>query len=625
MPKGPLFLTMKLLLSILAFVLAALGFAAGEVSWKVLRLEGKAPSQTAVVEATIQPGWHLYSTVTIPDGPFPTAFSAEGATVGEKIGEEGLVKEFDKGFNKEVSFFKEKALFWVPLKAAGSADKIKLSVMFQVCKDGVCIPPTPAELPVAGAEVTEAVTEPKATSAKTEPTEPKATSTGNGSSEAEQIKKAQEAGVIPFLLLSIAAGATALLTPCVFPMIPITVSFFSKRKEEGSGVKQALLFCGGIVGTFTFLGIIVAVFFGATGLNQLVNNPWFNLGMGSLFVILAFSLFGVFEIGLPPKLVNKFDASGKKGWIAPVLMGLTFSLTSFTCTLPFVGGVLVSAANGNYFWPVLGMLGFSGTFSIPFFLLALFPSAISKVPRSGAWMVVIKAYMGFIELVAATKFFSSFDLGFSFGFLTREVMLSLWFALLLGAALYCFGAIKLPKVDDGKIGWFRRGVGALTLALSVWVLMAFGETKLGQLEGFLPPSPYPGKSTAAATGWKSLFVESWEEAKAKAKETGKPIFVDFTGVYCTNCRVVEQNIFTKKETQEKFKNFVPVSIFIDRVNDPAHAKQDAENAKMMQRMVGTVTLPTYAIVTPDGEMVKSSWAFTDNLEEFLGKLDAGLK
>lgn len=611
---------MKLLSSLLLLILTALGFAAGEVSWKVLRLEGKAPALTAVVEATIQPGWHLYSTVEVPAGPFPTTFRVGEEPITAKIGEEGLHTEFDKGFSKDVDFFKDKGLFWVPVKSADA----KLVVKYQVCKDGVCKPPTDADLSLSGVPISDSATQPKP---KVEDT--KTTSTGgsaSGTSEADQIKKAQEAGIIPFLLLSIAAGATALLTPCVFPMIPITVSFFSKRKEEGSGVKQALLFSSGIVGTFTFLGILVAAVFGATGLNQLVNNPWFNLGMGSLFVILALSLFGVFEIGLPPKLVNKFDASGKKGWIAPVLMGLTFSLTSFTCTLPFVGGVLVSAANGNYVWPIIGMLGFSTTFSIPFFLLAIFPSAISKVPRSGAWMVVIKAYMGFIELIAATKFFSSFDLGFSFGFLTREVMLSLWFALLLGAGLYCFGAIKLPKVDDGKIGWFRRGVGALTLALGVWVLMAFGDTKLGQLEGFLPPSPYPGKEAAGtSTGWKSLFVESWEEAKAKAKETGKPIFVDFTGVYCTNCRVVEQNIFTRKETQEKFKNFVPVSIYIDRVNDPVHAKQDAENAKMMQRMVGTVTLPTYAIVSPDGEVVKTSWAFTDKLDEFLGKLDAGLK
>jgi thiol:disulfide interchange protein len=611
-------LNMKLLSSLILLILTALGFAAGEVSWKVLRLEGKAPALTAVVEATIKPGWHLYSTVEIEAGPFPTTFRVGEEPVSAKIGEESLHTEFDKGFSKNVDFFKETGRFWVPVKSADA----KLAVKYQVCKDGVCIPPTDAELPLTGVPISETVTQPKAKVA--EPKQAAGTST-SGSSEAEQIKKAQEAGIIPFLLLSIAAGATALLTPCVFPMIPITVSFFSKRKEEGSGVKQALLFCGGIVGTFTFLGIIVAAAFGATGLNQLVNNPWFNFGMGSLFVILALSLFGVFEIGLPPKLVNRFDASGKKGWIAPVLMGLTFSLTSFTCTLPFVGGVLVSAANGNYVWPIIGMLGFSATFSIPFFLLAIFPSAISKVPRSGAWMVVIKAYMGFIELIAATKFFSSFDLGYSYGFLTREVMLSLWFALLLGAGLYCFGAIKLPKVDDGKIGWFRRGVGAFTLGLGVWVLMAFGDTKLGQLEGFLPPSPYPGKTMAGtATGWKSLFVESWEEAKAKAKETGKPIFVDFTGVYCTNCRVVEQNIFTRKETQERFKKYVPVSIYIDRVNDPVNAKQDAENAKMMQRMVGTVTLPTYAIVSPDGEVVKTSWAFTDKLDEFLSKLDSGL-
>ncbi len=606
---------MRIFFAILITILASFSAAAGEVAWKVLRLEGTAPNLTAVVEATLQPGWHLYSTVEVPDGPFPTLFEAEGATIGTPILEEGLETEFDKGFNKNVPSFKEKGTFWVPLTLKGEAAKTKFTVTYQVCKDGVCIPPAPADLPLSGVEVTATKTEPK----PAERTEPKAV----GSSEAEQVKKAQEAGILPFIVLAISAGATALLTPCVFPMIPITVSFFSKRKAEGSGLKQALWYCAGIIGTFTGLGVLVSVIFGATGLNTLATDPWLNLGLGVLFVVLAFSLFGVFEIGLPSKFVNKFDATGKSGWIAPVLMGLTFSLTSFTCTLPFVGAVLFSAAGGSYFWPALGMLAFSTTFCIPFFLLALFPSAIAKLPRSGAWMVVIKAYMGFIELIAATKFFSNFEIGFSLGVLTREAMLALWFTLLVGATLYLFGAIKLPKVDDGKIGWFRRGVALATTVLAIKVLFAFTGSKfgqLGQLEGFLPPSPYPGVSQDAKVGWKKLFGENWDEAVAKAKETGKPIFIDFTGLYCTNCRLVEQLVFTDPEIQKELENFVPVSLYTDRIKDAKHKDLDKKNSELQQRLVKTATLPTYAIVKPDGETVVSSWPFVDNPKDFGAKL-----
>lgn len=585
--------------------LSALGFAQDYVKWSVTQVEGSLKSKgSIVVEATISEGWHLYSVID-QQGPYPTTFSAEGATLGEKIEEEGLEKGFDQGFKKEINSFSKKARFKVPFTASGTP---KFSVRFQICKDGTCLRPKTVELDASQApEVPEGSV--VFASANPAPGEsPKATTP---TSESATVEAAKKSGLFAYLQVAFLAGLTALLTPCVFPMIPITVSFFSKRKEEGSALKQALLYCAGIIGTFTGLGIVAALLFGATGLNKLANNPIVNLGLAIIFIVLALSLLGVFEIGLPSKVLNKFDGTGKTGWIAPILMGLTFSLTSFTCTLPFVGAVLLSAAQGEYFYPAIGMLAFSTAFCIPFFLLALFPQMLSKLPRSGAWMVTVKAYMGFIELIAAVKFLSTFDLGFNLGIITREFNLALWFLLLVLAGIYLLGWIRLPHVDEGKIGWLRRAFAVGTLALAMKVGLAFNGSALGDLEGFLPPSPYPGKTGGASAAWKGKFVESWDEALAKAKETGKPIFIDFTGQYCTNCRVVEQNVFPSKEVGAQFENFVNVSLYTDR-----NTAEDNKNAKLQQDLTRTSTLPTYAIVSPDGSRLISSRAYTNDPSEF---------
>jgi thiol:disulfide interchange protein len=620
-----------LLLCLLALV-SGLALADNEVKWRVVQIEGKAEVGATVnvaVEAEIQTGWHLYSVVPVEEGPFATLFAGEGEEVQSPILEQGLKREFDKGFKKDVNYFVGKAKFWVPYKFTKPLAQSKLSVTFQICKDGTCLRPTNADLALDKATVSAASTAPAATD---DPASSKPTNEGGtkapatvGTSESAQVKQAKESGLLSYLWLAFAAGLTALLTPCVFPMIPITVSFFSKRKEEGSAVKQAGLYCLGIVGTFTVLGIVVAAFFGATGLNTVANNPWVNLGLAVIFIVLALSLFGVMEIGLPTKLVNRFDGTGKSGWIAPILMGLTFSLTSFTCTLPFVGAVLLSAANGDYFYPAVGMLAFSTAFSLPFFFLALFPEALSKLPRSGAWMVTVKAYMGFIELIAAVKFLSTVDLGFQLGLITREVNLALWFLLLVLAAIYLFGWIRLPKVDDGKIGWLRIAFGAVTFGLAIWVASAFNGGKIGKLEGFLPPSPYPGKTGGTAAAWKQEFLEDWEAAKAKAKETGKPIFIDFTGIYCTNCRVVEQNVFPDPEMLKLFKKVVPVTLYTDRIQNPQHKEKDAANAKLQEKLIGSTTLPSYVIVKPDGETVTSSRVFTDDPKEFAKWMSDGIQ
>ena len=617
----------KILTLVLLVMLSTLAWAKGEVNWSVSQIEGSVTSGSkavVVVEAAIQPGWHLYSVVPVKNGPFPTSFSTEDIKLTDGIVEQPLYKEFDKGFNKDINLFKDKATFWVPVQFGAKGLDGKLKVMYQVCKNGVCIPPQPVEFDLKSAKVVTTSSKPATQAAPIVEANPSGGQTPKtevvtkiDSGETKRLEDAKKKGLIYFILLAVGAGFTALLTPCVFPMIPITVSFFSKKKKEGeSPLTGALLYCAGIIGTFTILGLAVSAISGATGLTRLANNAWVNLALAIIFIVLALSLFGVFEIGLPSKFVNKFDSTGKSSFLAPILMGLTFSLTSFTCTLPFVGAVLFGAAQKEFFYPFVGMLAFSSAFCLPFFLLALFPQALSKLPKSGSWMVTVKAYMGFIELIAAVKFLSSFELNFTLGILTREVTLAIWIGLLAIAAIYLFGWIRLPKVDDGKPGLLRIGFGVVTLALAIWIGGALNGRSIGNLVGFLPPSPYPGKENASPEAWKKSFAESWDDVRAKAKQNGKPIFIDFTGIFCTNCRVMENEVFPSERVQAEFKKFNLVSLYTDRVQDPKHKEEDLANSALQQKLLQSVTLPAYVVVTPDGEMKVSSREFTPSPEEF---------
>jgi len=483
------------------------------------------------------------------------------------------------------------------------------------------MPPTPADVTgavnVSGAPVVDSTPLDQPSTPKVEP----GTAATTSAAPKSDVDQAKSQGLLAYLGLAIAAGFASLLTPCVFPMIPITVSFFSKRKGEDGmrgTVRQAVAYCFGIVGTFTALGVAVAVLFGATGLQTFANNPYLNLGLAIVFIGLAFSLFGFFEIGVPSSILTKLDGNGKGGLLGPILMGLTFSLTSFTCTLPFVGSVLVSASQGAVLWPVLGMIAFSSAFCLPFFLLALFPAALSKLPRSGAWLATVKAFMGFVELAAAVKFVSSVDLGIvqgGLGVVTREVFIALWFGITLLAAMYLLGIIRLPHVDEGKIGLLRRGVGVATLVGAGYLLLAINGRSIGQLEGFLPPSPYPGHQGQSQE--RLTWIMDYDKALAQAKSEGKPLFIDFTGIYCTNCRDMERNMFPRPAIESRLENYVRVRLFTDR-DTPA----DKANQALLQKMTNSVTLPSYVAIDPAGTPKVS--AFTRDEDAFTSFLEHGL-
>lgn len=569
---------------ILLLVSALVGAQEGK---PVARWKGAIQNGKLVLTADIDKGWHVYSTTPVEGGPFATQIEAKGLKLGKPTQEPGLKREKDDNLGVEVGFWADKAEIQVPVTSGTTGE---VTVTYQACNDKQCLQPTPATVPIAA------------------PTVPK---TAGATSD--------RGPIFPFLLASIAAGFVALLTPCVFPMIPITVSVFSKQ-TGGKPVPRAVAFCLGIITTFTVLGLVTSILFSANGLQDLANNPWLNLFLGVLFVVLSLSLFGVYEFTLPGVLANKVNTQGKGGFVGPILMGLVFSLTSFTCTMPFVGSLLVGAAQGERIFPIVGMLGFSTAFALPFFLLALFPSALAKMPKSGGWLATVKATMGFLELAAALKFFSTVDLAFGIGWLTKPVFLSIWVALAAMTAAYLFGWMRLPTVHDGKPGPLRLAFGVGAAGAMVWLLGGLNNVSLKDLEAFLPPDPYPTMNGGEP---KALVEEGWhpvyEEALAEAEKSGKNVFIDFTGIYCSNCRYMEKNVFPDDRVKSRFDDFVLAKLYTDR---PTNA-EDQRYQKLKIDLTGTVANPVYAIVTPRGELV-AKHEYERDIDAFASFLQKGL-
>ncbi len=419
------------------------------------------------------------------------------------------------------------------------------------------------------------------------------------------------AGLGPFLGACFAGGLASLLTPCVFPMIPVTVSYFSKR-TDGSAVPAAVAYALGIASTFAVLGILAAALFGATGISNFAANPWVNLALGLLFVVLAFNLFGLFEVQVPAGLTTALAKnSGKAGLIGPVFMGAAFALTSFTCTMPIAAALLAAAARGSLLYPTLGMAAYGAAFALPFFLLALFPSAVSRMPRSGDWLASVKPVLAFIELAAAVKFFSNADLGWGAGWITKPVFLALWTAIFAMLSGYLVG---LPEALR-TVGWPRRLFGFATLAACVSLLSGLNGRKLDLIDPFLPPDPYPTHTASAkpvrgdASG--PVHAVTFEEALEFARRGGKTIFVDFTGVTCANCRYMEKNVFPVPEVAKALEGLVQVQLYTDRPTD-----EDRANQKLQGKLAGNQALPTYVLVRPDGTVIDKFEGATRNPREF---------
>lgn len=434
---------------------------------------------------------------------------------------------------------------------------------------------------------------------------------------------------VGFLWLAASAGALSLLTPCVFPMVPITVSYFTQHGAATwrTRIAHALLFGLGIVVSFTALGLLLAVFVGATAAAQFAANPWVNIALTALFVAFALNLFGVYQLAVPSRWLTALDrvqrdrGADRRAWavLAAVLTGLTFTLTSFTCTAPFVGTVLVTAAQGSWRLPLIGMLVYSTVFALPFCVLAVVPQWARQLPRIDGWLVGTKVLMGLVELAAASKFLSNADLVWRWGIFTRQVVLATWVLLAVAAAVYVLAFMPVRSGHVRRLGFGQLAVAGLSVVIGVWLTTGLSGRSLGELEPFLPPQGDPAVTGLApvALSWQ---LNDYAGSLQHAKTQGKRVFIDFTGYTCTNCRWMEANMFTRPDVRATLSRYVLSRLFTDGDGQLYERQQAFQQAKF-----NTVALPLYAIVDANGQTVATLPGLTRDPSTFVAFLQRGLE
>ena len=578
-----------------------------------------------VVTAEMDSEWKIYALRDQGEGPIATRVTV----LGDIIKDSGLVEEdepiekYDDGFLTETKTHQGGAVFVAPIllkKDISPGDyNLEVVVLFQVCNESLCYPPKEEFITLP---ITIDSGEPREERSEIVLVADVFDKSGNINLEA-----AIDQGFFSFVLLAISMGFLALLTPCVFPMIPITVSFFTQQGEsrQGKPLKNAIIYTLGIIATFSILGFILALTLGASGANQLASNPWVNLFIGVLFIYFALSLFGMYEIEVPAKLRQfSLKQEGRGGVIGTLFMAVTFTLTSFTCTVQFIGLLLVAASQGQWFWPMIGMIVFSAAFASPFFFLALFPQYLAKMPKSGGWLNSVKVVMGFLELAAAFKFLSNTDLVWGWGFFSHNAVLAIWAVLMLLVGFYLLGKIQLPHDSPLKsVSVPRLMLSAAFLTFGLYLTSGlFGQRIHGIIYAYLPPVVESDTGAVNTNGNSMAEQFKWhrdlDSGLMEAKETGKPVFIDFTGYTCTNCRWMEANIFTKREVKDRFNEMILVQLYTD--GGPNHR----ENQEYEIERFGTAALPFYVILSPYDEIIVTFPGMTRDLNNFLDFLDEGL-
>lgn len=610
----------------LALALSIFGLAQGAdgpaVSWSIsadTKLEaGRGQSINLVLKGTIPSKHHTYSTrVYSTDDAYtsPTDITVSPASLAKINGaitysKPKIVKDIATGKEIVEEFF-DSVTFTIPLTIDPAAplgeQTLTMNVNSTVCDEEHCYPATDHKIEV------KLVIKEGTVAAKVPAGDPP-----------PEKNSAHAEGLWAYLEVAMLAGFGALFTPCVFPMVPITVSFFTKRKQttRAQSIRDAGIFSAGIIGTFTVLGFLVALTFGATSINVFASDPFVNLGFAALVMFFALNLFGVYEIQIPSVILNRLNqtSSQGEGLVSVLLMGLLFALTSFTCTGPFVGVTLVAAAGGEWLWPLIGMLGFSTVFASPFFLLALFPAAMKSLPKSGGWLNSVKVVLGFIEVGFALKYLSGTDLVWRWGFLTREVFLCIWIALAILITAYLLGRFQLTHdTPVENVGGVRVLFAAGFLSLGVWLATGLLGHELGPLDSYLPQSPYPGteRETASSdpkgeTG-KLTWINNFDDALAESRRTNTPLFVDFTGYTCANCNANERKIFPDPEVKSLLSKFVRARLYTDDRKDAESKAQSLRYLKMEQDRFKTAALPLYVVISPsDMEVGKYSGLIRDS-------------
>ena len=552
------------------------------------------------VKATVDAGWHVYSVVPAANGPAATEItSLPGGTAAGSTTEDAPIQKFDPNFQTQVAYHEGAATFQRQFRLMGPAGK-SVTLHYQTCNDHICLPPTDVTLPVSLMVAAGGV--------RPEFAAPTLHASPEGRVAPAPARPAA-GGLALFLLAALGAGLLALITPCVFPLIPITLTNFVKQADGNKGklVRLSGGYALGIVALYVALGGIVTATVGATGINKVASNPYVNLGIFVVFVVFALSFFETIQLTLPANL-TAMQAAGKRhgGTLGLVLLGVTFVLASFTCTAPFVGTLLVAAAQGERFRPLLGTLVFALAFVSPFLVFAAFPQWIARIPKGGLWLARVKAALGFVELAAALKFLSNADQVWNWRLLTQPVLLAAWAVIFICAGLYLWGTLRFGVVAEiekpgARVSPPRAAFAGLFLFLALYCFWGLAGRHVALLSAFLPPAGYGGAGSSSEDGLP--FLTDYNAALARAKAEGKPLFVDFTGVTCTNCRWNEKNVFPRGDVQNELSQYIRVQLYTDRPGD-------VPNQKLQLAKFGDVALPLYGVVNSQTGAVVDKYAGT---------------
>lgn len=630
-----------------------------------------------VFTAAIDKGWHVYSTDLGDGGPISATFNVEkifGAEVVGKLKPVGKeISTFDKLFEMKVRYFENTAQFVQKLKLTGGAYQLEGYLEYGACNDENCLPPTQVPFKFSG-KAEGAAKEAAAAAAETKAEEQPAkqeTVSGTapvaaigGADGPTEIKVADKVDLwkpviselnslgettsqedmswVYIFITGFAGGLLALFTPCVWPIIPMTVSFFLKRsKDKKKGIRDAWTYGASIVVIYVTLGLAITLIFGASALNALSTNAVFNILFCLMLVVFAASFFGAFEITLPSKWSTAVDskAEATSGLLSIFLMAFTLSLVSFSCTGPIIGFLLVQVSTtGSVVAPAIGMLGFAIALALPFTLFALFPSWLKSMPKSGGWMNIIKVTLGFLELAFALKFLSVADLAYGWRILDRETFLALWIVLFALLGFYLLGKIKFPHDDDdSKVSVPRFFMALASLAFAVYMVPGLWGAPLKAVSAFAPPMQT--QDFNLYNNEVHAKFDDYDLGMEYARQHGKPVMLDFTGYGCVNCRKMELAVWTNPKVSDIINNdYVLITLYVDNKTPLPSPVKIVENGtertlrtvgdkwSYLQRVkFGANAQPFYVLIDNEGKPLNKSYSYDEDIPKYIEFLQTGLE
>lgn len=656
-------MVVKKIFSLLGFLCVAVMMQAQIQEPVKFKAELKTLSDTeaeVVFTATIDNGWHVYSTDLGDGGPISATFNVEhiaGAEVVGKLQPVGKeVESFDKLFEMKVRYFEQSAQFVQKLNLTSDSYQIDGYLEYGACNDENCLPPTQVPFKFSGkadgVPASSMEQQAEASAAVIGGADGPTTIQLDSQSDYWQpviddlkafgeTTSQEDMSWIYIFVTGFVGGLLALFTPCVWPIIPMTVSFFLKRsKDKKKGIRDAWTYGASIVVIYVTLGVVITLAFGANALNALSTNAIFNIFFCLMLVVFAASFFGAFEIMLPSKWSNAVDskAEATSGLISIFLMAFTLSLVSFSCTGPIIGFLLVEVSTtGNMVAPTIGMLGFAIALALPFTLFALFPSWLKSMPKSGGWMNVIKVTLGFLELAFALKFLSVADLAYGWRILDRETFLALWIVLFALLGFYLLGKIKFPHDDDNtKVSVPRFFMALASLAFAVYMVPGLWGAPLKAVSAFAPPMKT--QDFNLYTNEVHAKFDNYDMGMEYARQHGKPVMLDFTGYGCVNCRKMELSVWTDQKVSDLINNdYVLITLYVDEKTPlPAPVKIQENGVERTLRTVGDKwsylqrvkfganAQPFYVLIDNEGRPLNKSYSYDEDISKYVDFLQTGL-